>query len=190
MGSIESRIRIIGYAASAAALLACAGVSRADEAGGSFWLPGQYASLAAVPQTPGWALTASYYHSNVAAAGNVAAAREIRTGRIPGTVKVNLNLEPERAIRSGHPRAVVYFCDAGSWRTVVRGHVQPVRPKRQQHRRNAHSTGRSDRGDALRNARRLANLLRRPRTERDAALERWRQQLSGLWRRQHSCRRL
>ena len=93
MGSIESRIRIIGYAASvAAALLPCAGVSRADEAGGSFWLPGQYASLAAVPQTPGWALIASYYHSNVAAAGNVAAAREIRTGGIPGTVKVNLNL--------------------------------------------------------------------------------------------------
>ena len=63
MGSIEPRIRIIGYAASALQLsLPCPGVSRADEAGASFWLPGQYASLAAVPQTPGWALTASYYH--------------------------------------------------------------------------------------------------------------------------------
>ena len=92
MGSIAPSIRIIGYAVGAAVLLPCPGLSRADEAGGSFWLPGQYASLAAVPQTPGWALSVSYYHSNVAAAGNVAAAREIRTGGIPGTVKVNLNL--------------------------------------------------------------------------------------------------
>ena len=43
-------------------------------------------------QTPGWALAVIYYHSSVAAAGNVAAAREILTGRIPATVNVDLTL--------------------------------------------------------------------------------------------------
>ena len=73
-------------------LLLCPEVSRADESGVSFWFPGQYASGAAVQQTPGWALSVSYYHSNVGAAGSVAAAREILTDRIPSTVNVNLNL--------------------------------------------------------------------------------------------------
>jgi hypothetical protein len=92
MGSNRQRIRVIDCAVTAAALLLCPGVSRADESGGSFWLPGQYASFVAVPQTPGWALTVSYYHSSVAAAGSVAAAREIQTASIPATVKVDLDL--------------------------------------------------------------------------------------------------
>lgn len=38
--------------------------ARADEGGASFWLPGQYASLAAVPPSPGWSLsTDGYYYS-------------------------------------------------------------------------------------------------------------------------------
>jgi len=92
MGSIASRIRLIGCGATTAALLLCPQVSRADEGGASFWLPGQFASFAAAPQTPGWSLTASYYRSSVAAAGSVAAAREILTDRIPVNVKVDLNL--------------------------------------------------------------------------------------------------
>jgi hypothetical protein len=32
-------------------------ISFADENGISFWLPGLFGSLAAVPQQPGWALT-------------------------------------------------------------------------------------------------------------------------------------
>jgi hypothetical protein len=32
-------------------------ISMADEGGVSFWLPGLFGSLAAVPQQPGWALT-------------------------------------------------------------------------------------------------------------------------------------
>jgi hypothetical protein len=90
MGS--TRRRIFDCAVMAAALLLCPGVPRADESGGSFWFPGQYASFVAVPQTPGWSLTVSYYHSSVAAAGSVAAAREIRTASIPATVKVDLDL--------------------------------------------------------------------------------------------------
>ena len=67
-------------------------ISRADEGGVSFWLPGQYASLAATPQVPGWALGTVYYHSNVSASGAVAASKEITVGRIPANVNVNLNL--------------------------------------------------------------------------------------------------
>jgi hypothetical protein len=64
----------------------------ADESGVSFWLPGQFGSLAAVPQTPGWSLGSVYYHTSVDAPGSVAAAREIQVGRIPATVNVSLNV--------------------------------------------------------------------------------------------------
>ena len=92
MGSVESKIRRIGCAVTAAALLLCAEASRADQGGASFWFPGTYGSLVAVPQTPGWSLGVVYYHYNVAASGNVAASKEILTGRLPSTVNVNLNL--------------------------------------------------------------------------------------------------
>ena len=92
MGSVESKIRRTGCAVTAAALLLCPEVSRADQGGASFWLPGTYGSLVAVPQTPGWSLGVVYYHYNVAASGNVAASKEILTGRLPSTVNVNSNL--------------------------------------------------------------------------------------------------
>jgi hypothetical protein len=92
MAFFESNIPRMRCAATVAALLLCPEISRADESGISFWLPGQYGSLAAVPQTPGWALGAIYYHTTVAASGNVAAAREIQIGRFSPTVNVNLNL--------------------------------------------------------------------------------------------------
>jgi hypothetical protein len=92
MAPSQSKCRRIGYATAATVLLLCPEISRADEGGVSFWLPGQYASLAATPQVPGWALGVVYYHSNVSAFGNVAAARQITVGRIPANVNVNLNL--------------------------------------------------------------------------------------------------
>jgi hypothetical protein len=39
----------------------------ADEGGLSFWLPGNFGSLAAVPGTPGWSWATVYYHTDVAA---------------------------------------------------------------------------------------------------------------------------
>ena len=36
----------------------------ADEAGTSFWLPGQYGSFAAVPSEPGWSFENSLYHAS------------------------------------------------------------------------------------------------------------------------------
>jgi hypothetical protein len=58
----------------------------------SFWLPGLFGSLAAVPQQPGWAFTAVNYFTPVSASGAVAASREITIGRFSPTVNVNLNV--------------------------------------------------------------------------------------------------
>ncbi len=66
--------------------------AHADESGISFWLPGQFGSLAAAPQVPGWSMAVVYYHTTVAASGAVAAAREIQIGRFSPTVNVNLNV--------------------------------------------------------------------------------------------------
>jgi hypothetical protein len=68
-----------------------ASVALADESGTSFWLPGTYGSLAAVPGTPGWAVAAIYYHTSVSAGADVAAAREIQIGRFNPALNVSLN---------------------------------------------------------------------------------------------------
>ena len=39
----------------------------ADEGGVSFWLPGNFGSLAAAPGVPGWAWATIYYHTSVSA---------------------------------------------------------------------------------------------------------------------------
>src|SRR5262245_20066923 len=73
------------------ALIAAPTVAAADEGGVSFWLPGLWASLAAVPQQPGWSLTSVYYHTSVSAGADVATAREFRIGKIPLTATANLS---------------------------------------------------------------------------------------------------
>jgi hypothetical protein len=76
--------------------------ARADEGGVSFWIPGFFGSLAAVPaQAPGWSVTSIYYHDTVSAGGDVARAREFQIGRVPatltasftGNVNASVNLE-------------------------------------------------------------------------------------------------
>ena len=62
-------------AAAAAALALSPQISRADENAVSLWLPGQFGSLAAAPQVPGWSLGVVAYHTSVDASGNVAAER-------------------------------------------------------------------------------------------------------------------
>jgi len=71
-------------------------LSFADEGGVSFWLPGFFGSLAAVPQQqPGWAFAAFNYYDSVSAGADVARAREIEIGRFPltlsGTASLNLH---------------------------------------------------------------------------------------------------
>ncbi|THD61918.1 MAG: phenol degradation protein meta [Bradyrhizobium sp.] len=94
-GNIFTRKR--GLLRSSVALF-CAGifattasVALADESGTSFWLPGTYGSLSAVPGTPGWAVASVYYHTTVNAGADVAAAREIQIGRFSPSVTVSLN---------------------------------------------------------------------------------------------------
>jgi hypothetical protein len=55
----------------------------ADEGGVSFWIPGFFGSLAAVPQQPGWSLANIFYNTNVKAGGDVALAREFEIGNVP-----------------------------------------------------------------------------------------------------------
>jgi len=71
------------------------------ENGVSFWLPGLFGSLAAVPQQPGWALTVINYYDSVGASGAVAASREIEIGRFNPTVNVNLNVNLHANIDAG-----------------------------------------------------------------------------------------
>ena len=91
MARNESRFRRIGFMAAGAVLACSPEISRADEGGVSFWLPGLFGSLAAVPVTPGWSLGSIYYHTSVGASGSVPAAKEIEIGRFPATVNVSLN---------------------------------------------------------------------------------------------------
>lgn len=51
--------------------MACAAVARntqADEGGASFWLPGQFGSLAATLTKPGWSLSSTYHHASTSTA--------------------------------------------------------------------------------------------------------------------------
>lgn len=79
----------------ATALVAVAAIgpegALADEGGVGFWLPGQFGSLAAVPQTPGWNLGITDYSTSVSAGGTVSAARQVELSGIPRNVAVDLN---------------------------------------------------------------------------------------------------
>jgi hypothetical protein len=63
----------------------------ADEDGASFWIPGFFGSLAAVPQQPGWSLISILYNTNVSASGNAAVAREITIGRFNPKINISVN---------------------------------------------------------------------------------------------------
>ena len=45
-------------------------LASADEGGTSFWLPGQYGSMAAVPSDPGWSMPLIYFHNSADAEGS------------------------------------------------------------------------------------------------------------------------
>ena len=64
----KRRATSIAMLASIGALLS-ANTARSDEGGVSFWLPGQLASFAALPGTPGLSVPVIYYHSSVDAGG-------------------------------------------------------------------------------------------------------------------------
>src|SRR5450755_3462830 len=92
MARNASRLRTIAFVAASAALAFSPQISRADESGISFWLPGLYGSLSATPTTPGWSVATIYYHTSVNASGAAAAAREFQVGRFSPNVNINLNV--------------------------------------------------------------------------------------------------
>jgi hypothetical protein len=63
----------------------------ADESGVSFWLPGTFGSLAAVPVAPGLSAAEVYYHTTVSASGSVSASRQLQVGAFSPTVTASLN---------------------------------------------------------------------------------------------------
>jgi hypothetical protein len=60
----------VGACLAAALAIALAHPSRADEGGVSFWIPGLFGSLAAVPGAPGFGLATITYNTSVSAGGD------------------------------------------------------------------------------------------------------------------------
>jgi hypothetical protein len=62
--------------------IATAQSARADEGGVSFWLPGQFGSLAAAPGVPGLAFATVYYHASLSASGGASfpSGSQVRAG--------------------------------------------------------------------------------------------------------------
>ena len=88
--SLSGRYWYVGAVAALFALPAQSAL--ADEGGISFWIPGFFGSLAAVPQqAPGWSATSIFYHTSVSAGGNVARAREVTIGGIPANLNATVN---------------------------------------------------------------------------------------------------
>src|SRR5688572_28377305 len=84
------RMRLSAAVVAVAAVAWASKPSLADEGGISFWLPGQFGSLAAVPAQPGWSAASIYYHTSVKAGGDVAAERQLTIGRFSPTLNVSL----------------------------------------------------------------------------------------------------
>ena len=75
------------------------GSSSADEGGASFWSPGTFANLAAVPGEPGWSFTATYFHATLMGGSNQATAdtlprfpRTTLTTQLDADIKTNVDL--------------------------------------------------------------------------------------------------
>ncbi len=93
MTKLGSAIRIGGWSlAMAGAIAVCPKPALADQGGVSFWVPGLFGSLAAVPQQPGFNAAMIYYHTSVDAGKDVAVGKEIEIGRVRANAKINLDV--------------------------------------------------------------------------------------------------
>ena len=90
-GRLHSQFPVAAVLLALATLIATAKISRADENGISFWIPGFFGSLAATPQQPGWSLATINYFTDVSGSGNVAVARQISIGQFNPTINVSVN---------------------------------------------------------------------------------------------------
>jgi hypothetical protein len=65
----------------------------ADESGASFWAPGTFANLAAVPGEPGWSFSATYFHATLMGGNNQATADTLPLFRRTTTLTVQLDAD-------------------------------------------------------------------------------------------------
>src|SRR5579871_6373628 len=68
----------------------------ADAGGASFWLPGIFGSLAAVPGVPGWAYSTIYVHEQLSAG---ASQNFVLGGRTAGSVVAGLNAHADVGVQ-------------------------------------------------------------------------------------------
>jgi hypothetical protein len=94
MNSIQHRAAVVV----AAITIFVVRTAVADEGGVSFWLPGTFGSLAAVPGQPGWSFAAFNYYGSVSAGADVSRSREIKIGKFNPTLNVNLNANLDSTI--------------------------------------------------------------------------------------------
>jgi hypothetical protein len=90
MGSRTTLLIGCALALTAALILVFVTRARADEGGVSFWQPGTYVSLAAIPNSPGWALSTTSFHGSAFAGASVSAARLVRIGAVNETQAADL----------------------------------------------------------------------------------------------------
>ena len=92
----------MGLAFLLAGLLSAPTGALADEGGVSFWLPGLFGSLAAVPQQqPGWSVTAMEFYDSVKAGGDVALARDITIDGFKTKLHASINADLDSHIDLG-----------------------------------------------------------------------------------------
>ena len=75
------------------ATFVCPHPSPADESGASFWSPGTFANLAAVPAEPGWSFSATYFHATLMGGSNQATADTLPLFRRTTTLTVQLDAD-------------------------------------------------------------------------------------------------
>lgn len=109
--------RWIVAAIMAGAISAVPGAARADQGGVSFWIPGLFGSLAAVPGQPGFNFATVYYHTSVGASGAIAAAKEVEIGQLNRSVNVKVNLDVDLSARAN----VVFLVPGYIFETPVLG---------------------------------------------------------------------
>jgi hypothetical protein len=67
--------------------------AHADESGASFWAPGTFANLAAVPGEPGWSFSATYFHATLIGGSNQATADTLPLFGRTTTLRVQLDAD-------------------------------------------------------------------------------------------------
>src|SRR4249920_2533343 len=73
-----------------ALMLASWTTARADEGGTSFWLPGQYASFAAVSPPPGWSIATELYYYNGSAPDSASQGAAVAPGTRSQSTQLSL----------------------------------------------------------------------------------------------------